>query len=95
MLLTGHAAHRLSGGRRADPLPPRLPAHRPRSGAQRSISGRLIGGRTRGDDARGDGAAQRVLDAVDDEPRDPPGSEEWPEWSPTSEFRAVRERQRS
>ena len=40
------------------------------------------------------GAVQRVLDAVDDEPRDPPGSEEWPEWSPTSEFRAVRERQR-
>ena len=38
MLLTGHAAHRLSGDRRANPLPPRLPAHRPRSGAQRSIS---------------------------------------------------------
>ena len=40
------------------------------SGAQRPISGRFVGGRTSGDDARGRGAAQRVLDAVDDELRE-------------------------
>ena len=52
-------------------LRPSIPALSGRlAAAQRPISSRFVGGRTRGDAARGGGAAQRVLDTVDDEPQE-------------------------